>query len=86
MPLADVESHAALLDAFHAHPDCVVTLTDAAPADATTFAAELPSANVQPVVPPCFDARKFATVSAFWLCTRAVSAVEDEPVGSGGLP
>ena len=32
------------------------------------------------------DARKLATVTAFWLMTRTVSAVALEPSASAGLP
>jgi hypothetical protein len=32
------------------------------------------------------DARKLATVAAFWLMTRTVSAVPAEPSKSAGLP
>ena len=63
-------SHAALLAAFHAQPLCVVTLIEPAPATAPTFAAPGESAHVQAVDVPAFDARKFATVSAFWLCEK----------------
>ena len=83
---APIDSHDALLAAFHAQPLCVVTPIDPAPDDGETLADPGASDHVQLLVPPTFDARKFATVSAFWLCTRVVSAVDVEPSGSGGLP
>ena len=83
MPLPDVLPpsviHAALLVPFHAQPLCVEMPIEPPPAVAATLAADGASAYVQLVPPPCFDARKFATVSAFWLCTRTTSAVDVEP-------
>ena len=80
-------SQPALLAAFQAPPACVVTPIEPVPAAPPTLALPGESDHVQLVVPPpCFDARKFATVNAFWLWTRAVSAVDVDPVGSGGLP
>ena len=79
-------SHDALLATFHAQPLCVDTLIEPDPAAAPMLAAPGDNDHVQPVGVPDFVARKFATVSAFWLCTRATSAVADEPVGLAGLP
>ena len=90
VPLPDAldpaANHAALLARFHAQPLCVVMPTDPAPDAAPTLTPAGASAHVHAGVVPDFDARKFATVSAFWLCTRAVSAVAAEPVGLAGLP
>ena len=74
------------LDAVQSHPVPDVTPTEPVPDPAPTLAAPGDSDHVQAVDVPDFDARKFATVSAFWLCTRAVSAVAAEPVGVAGLP
>lgn len=79
-------SHAALLATFHAQPLCVVTPIEPVPDTALTFVAPGDSDHVQAVDVPEIDARKFATVKAFWLCTRALSAVAAEPVGLAGLP
>jgi hypothetical protein len=84
---APVVSHVALLAPFHAHPVCVVMPTEPAPEADAALADAGDSDHVHAGdVPEDFDARKFATVSAFWLCTRAVSAVAALPVGLAGLP
>ena len=71
MPLPDapapVVSQVAPLATFHAQPLCVVTPTEPVPDPAPTLAAPGDSDHVQAVDVPEFDARKFATVSAFWL-------------------
>ena len=59
------ESHEALLAAFQVQPACVVTSTEPLPAAAPTFAPFDDNDHVHVVDPLCFDALKFATVSAF---------------------
>ncbi len=68
---------------FHAHPEPAVTLNDPLPPPVPMLA--LPGENAY-VQPPAADSRKFATVTAFPLCTRTLSAVVVVPSGSGGLP